>query len=102
MKRLITLGMIAALGLGAGIANARDLGPDEAVKLRDAGTIKDFQLLNDSALKLHPNGRISETELEHEYGKYLYQLEIKDKDGIKWDVELDATTGNVLKNQQDD
>ncbi|MFI8482726.1 PepSY domain-containing protein [Pseudomonas sp. NPDC078700] len=102
MKRLITVSMITVLGLCTGVASARDLGPDEALKLRDAGTIKDFQLLNDTALKLHPGGRISETELEQEYGKYVYQLEVKDKDGIKWDVELDATSANVLKNHQDD
>lgn len=102
MKRLTTVSLIAMLGLCAGIANARDLGPDEALKLRDAGTIKDFQALNESVLNLHPGGRISETELEQEYGKYIYQLEVMDKDGIKWDVELDATTGQMLKNQQDD
>lgn len=102
MKRFTTVSMIAVLGLCAGIANARDLGPDEAVKLRDAGTIKDFQSLNESVLKLHPGGRISETELEQEYGKYIYQLEVMDKDGIKWDVEMDATTGKMLKNHQDD
>ncbi|ARU88383.1 PepSY domain-containing protein [Pseudomonas sp. M30-35] len=102
MKRLTTVSMIAVLGLCAGMANARDLGPDEAVKLRDAGTVKDFQVLNEQVLNLHPGGRIDETELEQEYGKYIYKLDIQDKDGIKWDVELDASTGKMLKNHQDD
>ncbi|WP_417662180.1 PepSY domain-containing protein [Pseudomonas sp.] len=102
MKRFATLGMIAVLGLCAGMASARDLGPDEAVKLRDAGTVKDFQVLNEQVLNLHPGGRIDETELEQEYGKYIYKLDVQDKDGIKWDVELDASTGKMLKNHQDD
>ena len=42
MKKLTTLFAIAALTATAGIAQARDLGPDEALKLRDAGTIQNI------------------------------------------------------------
>ncbi|MCO6740558.1 PepSY domain-containing protein, partial [Streptomyces sp. CHA15] len=33
---------------------------------------------------------------------YIYQLELRDPKGVKWDLELDATTGEVLKDQRDD
>jgi len=50
MKTLTTLITAATLALGANLAMARDLGPDEALKLRDAGTIQSFEKLNESAL----------------------------------------------------
>ena len=50
MNKLTSLFAIAALAATAGIAQARDLGPDEALKLRDAGTIQNFDKLNEAAL----------------------------------------------------
>ncbi len=84
------------------VANARDLGPDEALKLRDSGSIQSFEKLNEAALAKHPGGVIRETELENELGRYVYQLEVVDAQGVEWDVELDAATGEVLKSRQED
>ena len=102
MKTLTILFTAAALALGANLATARDLGPDEALKLRDAGTIQSFEKLNEAALAKHPGATIEETELEEEYGRYIYQLELRDDKGVQWDLELDAKTGEILKDQQDD
>lgn len=90
-----------ALALASVAAQAKDLGPDEALRLRDAGTIQSFEKLNAAALAKHPGGTIHETELEQEYGKYIYQVELRDDKGVEWDVELDATTGQILKDHQD-
>ena len=54
MNKLTTLFAITTLAATAGIAQARDLGPDEALKLRDAGTIQSFDKLNAAALAKHP------------------------------------------------
>lgn len=94
--------LIAGLITLAGSAQARDLGPDEALKLRDSGTIQSFEKLNELALAQHPGGVIRETELENEWGRYIYQLEVVDAQGLEWDLELDATNGQILKNHQDD
>ena len=102
MKKLTALFALAALATTAGIAQARDLGPDEAVKLRDAGTIQSFEKLNAAAIAKHPGGTINETELEEEYGRYIYQVELRDAQGVQWDLELDATNGQILKDHQDD
>ncbi|HSX87102.1 MAG TPA: PepSY domain-containing protein [Pseudomonas sp.] len=101
MKAFTALFTAAALTLTAGFALARDLGPDEALKLRDAGTIQSFEKLNAAALAQHAGGKIEETELEEEYGRYVYQVEVRDAQGVQWDIELDASNGQVLKNQQD-
>ncbi|MDO8342947.1 MAG: PepSY domain-containing protein [Cellvibrio sp.] len=94
--------LIAGLITLAGSAQARDLGPDEALKLRDSGTIQSFEKLNELALAQHPGGVIRDTELENALGRYIYQLEVVDAQGIEWDLELDATNGQILKNHQDD
>ena len=102
MKKLTALFALAALATTAGIAQARDLGPDEALKMRDAGTIQSFEKLNAAAIAKHPGGTINETELEEEYGRYIYQVELRDAQGVQWDLELDATNGQILKDHQDD
>jgi uncharacterized membrane protein YkoI len=50
----------------------------------------------------HPGATVEETELEEEYGRYIYQVELRDAQGVKWDLELDATNGQILKDHQDD
>ncbi|WP_068829842.1 PepSY domain-containing protein [Pseudomonas sp. BMS12] len=102
MNKLTTLFAATALATTAGIAQARDLGPDEALKLRDAGTIQSFEKLNAAALAKHPGSKVEETELEEEYGRYIYQVEVRDAQGVQWDLELDAATGQILKDHQDD
>lgn len=102
MNKLTTIFAAAALTATAGIAQARDLGPDEALKLRDAGTIQSFEKLNEAALAKYPSGKIEETELEEEHGRYVYQVEVRDAQGVQWDLDLDASTGQILKEHRDD
>ncbi len=101
MKTLTALFTAIVIGMTASLAHARDLGPDEALRLRDAGTIQSFEKLNATALAKHPGGTVHDTELEEEYGKYLYQVELRDAQGVEWDIELDAVSGQVLKDHQD-
>ena len=101
MKTLTALITASLIAMTASLAHARDLGPDEALRLRDAGTIVSFETLNATALAKHPGSTITETELEEEYGKYIYQVELRDPQGIEWDLELDAVSGQVLKDHQD-
>ncbi|WP_263142731.1 PepSY domain-containing protein [Pseudomonas sp. RIT-PI-AD] len=102
MKKLSASLTLAALVSVAGLAQARDLGPDEALKLRDAGTIQSFEKLNALAIAKHPGASVNETELEEEYGRYIYQVELRDPQNLQWDLELDAASGQILKDHQDD
>ena len=101
MNKLTTLFTTTLLIATAGLAQARDLGPDEALRLRDAGTIQSFEKLNAAAMALHAGSTTEDTELEEEYGRYIYQVEVRDAQGVQWDIELDATNAQVLKNQRD-
>lgn len=102
MKTLTALLASALLAASASLAQARDLGPDEAVRLLKAGTIQPFETLNAAAQARHPGATLRETELEEEYGRHLYQVELRDAQGVQWDVHLDAANGQVLKDERDD
>lgn len=101
MKQLTALFAASAIALTTLAAQARDLGPDEALKLRDTGTIQSFEKLNAAAIAKHPGATLKDTELEEEHGRYIYQVELRDAQGVEWDLELDAKTGEVLKEHQD-
>jgi uncharacterized membrane protein YkoI len=99
MKRLTALfaaGIIAAM-----TAQAQAVDPDKPLKLPGTVTIVAFDQLEATALALHPGSTLLDTDLDEAYGKYLYQVELEDADGIEWEVELDALSGHVLKNHQD-
>jgi uncharacterized membrane protein YkoI len=103
MKTLNAICATALLIIGSGFAQAGDdIGPDKAVELLNAGTIKPFEQLNAAALAGHPDGVIGDTELEDVYGKYVYKVELRDAAGQEWDVDVDASTGAVLSDKQDD
>ena len=82
MKKHVALICSAALALGTAGAFADDVRIDQAQALVSNGTITD-------------------TELEQEYGKYVYKVEIRDADGAEWDVDLDAANGEILKSERD-
>lgn len=47
------------------------------------------------------NGRVTEIELDREWGGDVYEIEIKTEDGYEWDVEVDAETGEILKEERE-
>ena len=94
--------IFAALLSATALVQAKDIRLDEAIKLRDAGSIQAFDKLNALALAQHPGAVVEDTELENHWGRYVYQIELRDAQGLEWDIELDANTGEILKNQQDD
>lgn len=102
MKTLTALCVSAALLMGAGIAQAKDVSPAEIVELSTTGVILPFDKLDAAALAEHPGANILDTELKETYGRYIYQVDVRDEKGQKWEVELDAKTAEVVTNQQDD
>ncbi|WP_426134634.1 PepSY domain-containing protein [Pseudomonas sp. PWP3-1b2] len=99
MKRLTAL--IAAGIITCVAAQAQAVDPDKPLKLPGTVTIVAFDQLEACALALHPGSTLLDTDLDEAYGKYLYQVELEDADGVEWEVELDALSGHVLKNHQD-
>ncbi|NLC99364.1 MAG: PepSY domain-containing protein [Gammaproteobacteria bacterium] len=102
MKTLTALCISGALLMGAGLVQAKDVSPAKTVELSVSGTILAFDKLDQAALALHPQATVLDTELEESYGRYIYQVDLRDAQGQEWEVEMDATTAEILKNRQDD
>lgn len=101
MKTLTALFTAATLALGANLAMAKDVQLDQAVKLVNDKTIKSLDELKAAALAKHPGATVTDTELEDSYGRYIYKVELRDSQNVEWDVDLDAKTGEVLKDERD-
>ncbi|MFA5632633.1 MAG: PepSY domain-containing protein [Porticoccaceae bacterium] len=97
---LIIAASLSAFAVAPVVAD--DVDHAQAMDLVEKGTIKDPRELNEAALELHPGAKIVDTELENEYGKYVYKLELRDSANVEWDVAIDAASGAVLENRQDD
>ncbi|NVZ70177.1 PepSY domain-containing protein [Pseudomonas costantinii] len=100
MKTLTALFAATALTLTAGLAQA-DVRPDQIPSLLKSGEVMAFEKLNAAALAKHPGATITDTELDHKAGRLVYEVDLTDTTGKKWDVKLDAKTGDVLENKQD-
>ena len=64
-------------------------------------TIKSLDELKKAAIAKHPGSTVKDSELEDEYGRYIYKVELRDTQNVEWDVALDAKTGEVLKDERD-
>ena len=101
MKTLTALFAAAALTLTAGLAQA-DVRPDQIDGLLKSGAVMPFEKLNAAALAKHAGATITDTELDHNTsGVLVYEVELTDTAGKKFEVKLDAKTGAVLEDKLD-
>lgn len=83
-------------------SSARDLDQDEALRLRREGLIMPLEQLLQMALQRHPGAVLLEVELEEEDGVLVYEVELVTENGIVRELELHASTGEVLKDEVED
>ncbi|MFZ0157009.1 PepSY domain-containing protein, partial [Pseudomonas sp.] len=59
--------------------------------------------LEKAALAKHPGAILveDESELEDSYGRLVYKVELRDAQNVEWKVEMDAKSGEILKDFQD-
>jgi uncharacterized membrane protein YkoI len=90
-----------ALWVSSGVS-ARDLSQDEALRLREQGRIIPLEKLLELVAKRHPQSSLLEVELEEDDDIYIYEVELATRDGVVRELEFDAHTGTVLKDEEDD
>lgn len=81
---------------------AADVPLGEGVRLQEKGIIKSFEQVQAQVLELHPDAIIDETELHNVMGRFVYSVEIINKQNVEWEVDIDAVSGEIIKNQIDD
>ena len=99
ITRLLMYFFLAALTLGV---SARDLSQDEALRLREQGRIIPLEKLLELVAQRHPQASLLEVELEEDDDIYIYEVELATQDGVIRELEFDAHTGTILKDEEDD
>lgn len=74
---------------------------EEVRSLTQQGDILPLEQVLQAARQQHA-GRILETELERDDGRYIYEVELLDDSGEVWEMEFDAATGELLKKERED
>lgn len=97
-KRRGTLLLIVLLSASV---QARDLDQDEALILRQQGTILALEQLVDKALGRHPGAKLLEAELEEKHGVFVYEFELLTTAGSVRELKFDARDGRLLKDEED-
>ena len=98
MKNLTTLvTLVLFASTGASFATEHQ---DEAKKLKDSGKILPLEQVLQQARRDRP-GRLVETELEKQSGRYIYEIKIVDEKGVVEELEYDAQNGERLKQKQE-
>ena len=72
----------------------------EAQRLRQSGKILPLETIVQRAKAVHP-GKLLDIELEHDDGRYVYELELLDERGVVWELKYDAATGTLLKQKRE-
>ncbi len=102
-RRLPTGSRVAlALLLFCSLAAARDLDQDEALRLRQQGVILPLEQLLQQAMDRYPGAKLLEAELEEKHDVFIYEVELLTVDGVVRELDLDAATGRLLKDEEDD
>ncbi|AIN59282.1 MULTISPECIES: PepSY domain-containing protein [Pseudomonas] len=96
--RYLALALLTVCSLAA----ARDLDQDEALELRQKGIILPLEQLLEAALGRYPGARLLEAELEEKHERYEYEVELLTPAGVVREIKLDARTGALLKDEEDD
>lgn len=99
LKRIALYIVLIALTLGV---SARDLSQDEALRLREQGRIIPLETLLELVAQRHPQSSLLEVELEEDDDIYIYEVELATRDGVVRELEIDAHTGQILKDEEDD
>ncbi|MCF6236630.1 MAG: PepSY domain-containing protein [Gammaproteobacteria bacterium] len=101
MGRLIIMITLTLLTMGWQGLTWADDDHEKALQLRELGEIMALEEILKHAKK-EINGRILELELEREDGIYLYEILILDSEGQLWEIEIDASSGKILKRELED
>lgn len=96
--RALMVGLLAFCSL----AVARDLDQDEALRLRQEGVILPLEQLLGQAMARYPGARLLEAELEEKQQELVYEVELLTTAGVVREIKLDAATGDLLKDEEDD
>jgi len=84
------------LAVSAAVPAWADSDFETARKLRAEGVIVPFGEILEHSRAYHP-GRVINVKFEEDDGRYTYELEVIDQEGVVWALIFDARTGKLLE-----
>lgn len=88
--------LVALLGALWSAPASADQDFERARALRDAGEIVPFGVILEHTHQYHP-GRVISVKFEEDDGRYIYELEVLDPEGVVWALLFDARTGKLME-----
>ncbi len=98
MKPIFALLLLVSLSS----ASAEDIAQADALQLQQQGKILALEKILTLIENRHPKFSLLEVELEKDEGVYIYEVELSTRDGVIRELEIDAATGNILQDEEDD
>lgn len=95
------VGLTLVSGLLASHVMADEVSHSEARILRESGKILPLESIIETA-KNYRKGEVIDTELERDDNLLVYEIEMLDDQGRVWELEFDATNGDLLELELDD
>jgi len=112
LVRLFIISLVLLVGLGSPFVMSSDmflgdqsfvlskLDAKEARELKQSGQILSLETIIAQVRKEYP-GTIIQIELDEEKNRYIYEIELVNDEGVVIEIEIDASTGEVLKYKKD-
>jgi uncharacterized membrane protein YkoI len=102
--KFTTLAMpLCALAIAAGAAPTRAQDADDRAEMQaiaKAANLIAPELAVEKALAAKP-GTVVDADVDRKFKKYYYEIEIVDAQGVEWEVDIDAKTGEVRRVKKD-
>lgn len=92
-RTLIVVAVLTAIGLAPVLADDGD--HDRARAALERGEVLPLRTVLDKVEREYP-GKVVEVELEHEHGKWIYEIRILRDGGALVRLDVDARDGSVL------
>lgn len=101
MKRTLAVtALLATTGSGTALASD-DVDQATARKMVESGEIMSVEAIREAQAE-RLAGDLLELELEEKHGGYVYELEIKGSDGHVREFYVDASNGEIIKEERED
>lgn len=96
MSRLSFSLLLALAGAALAVPALADEEHDRVRQLMRDGEVAPLERIIETAREQYA-GKILEAKLEHEHGRWLYELEMLGEDGRVWELYFDARSGELIE-----
>lgn len=83
------------------VSFADEMDHDDAFRLKESGEILPLESILQKARQYH-DGKVLEVELEKRRKTFVYEIKILDKEGVLWEMRINAIDGRLVSEEEED